>query len=104
MFAAIEREVVLELPLLLKRLLRHVAAGADAQIRKRQIDGVVISRNEVVPILIAGGERVHDVRCEDRSQSRIGYDELVRGEIVSRQIARRTVLVIQSAIVLVGIT
>ena len=37
MLAAVERDIVLELPLLLEGVLRHVAVGADGEIRKRQI-------------------------------------------------------------------
>ena len=84
MLAVIESDIVLELPLLLECLLRHVAAGADIQARKSQVRGVVIRRNQIVPILIANGNRVHYIRGENGTQSRIRDDELIGGEIVSR--------------------
>src|SRR5262249_60368973 len=98
MSSVIERNVVLELPLLLKRLLRHVATGSDGQVWEGQSGNIAVCRNQVVPILITDGQGVHDVRRENGSQRCVRDDELIGGEIVSRQIGCRTVLVIQTAV------
>src|SRR5207249_3480835 len=55
-------------------------------------------------ILVANGRYIDDIRREHRTESRVGNDELVGGKVAGRQVIRLAGLVVQTAVVLIGVT
>ncbi len=98
-----DRHIVLELPFPLVALLRHVGVGAEGGRRKVEGRNLVVRVDQVVPILVTDRRRVHNPRRQHRVQRRIGDDELVGGEIPGREVAVRTYLIVQPAVVLIGV-
>src|SRR5260370_985997 len=93
--------VILELPFLLNRLLRNVCVRSKGDVSGKGERRYLLFRvDQVVPILVAGGQGVDHSRRQNRVQRGIADDEMVSGEVARRQIVRAAGLVVVPSVVL----
>src|SRR5713101_951670 len=104
MLAVVERKVILELPLLLKALLGDISVGPKGLIGESEVRGTNGGVYQVVPILVANRGHIDNARGQHGSESRVGDDELIGGEVARRQVVGLAGLVIQSTIILIRVT